>query len=116
MRAVRMALDMQAAMQDLNREWERKGYAPWQTGMGIHTGFVTVGHFGSSTYMDYTIVGPGVNVTARIQRLTPPGKVWISAKTHALVIDHVRSAPCSNLDLKGTSGPIQLYEVSKADA
>lgn len=116
MRAVRMALDMQAAMQDLNREWERKGYAPWQTGMGIHTAFVTVGHFGSSTYMDYTIVGPGVNVTARIQRLTPPGKVWISAKTHALVMDHVRSAQCSNLDLKGAGGPIQLYEVSKADA
>ncbi|OYW31100.1 MAG: hypothetical protein B7Z47_02120 [Chthoniobacter sp. 12-60-6] len=116
LRAVRMALDMQAAMQDLNREWERKGYAPWQTGMGIHTAFVTVGHFGSSTYMDYTIVGPGVNVTARIQRLTPPGKVWISAKTHALVMDHVRSAQCGNLDLKGTGGPIQLYEVSKADA
>ncbi|MDB6004750.1 MAG: hypothetical protein JWR15_1737, partial [Prosthecobacter sp.] len=54
MRAVRMALDMQAAMQNLNREWERRGYAPWQTGMGIHTAFVTVGHFGSSTYMDYT--------------------------------------------------------------
>jgi adenylate cyclase len=116
MRAVRMALDMQTAMQDLNREWERRGYAPWHAGMGIHTAFVTVGHFGSSTYMDYTIVGPGVHVAARIQNITPPGKVWISAKTQALVMDQVRAAPCTSLDLKGASGPIQLYEVSKADA
>ncbi|WP_395739500.1 CHASE2 domain-containing protein [Prosthecobacter sp.] len=114
LRAVRMAQEMQAKMHDLNREWERRGYEPWHVGMGLHTAFVTVGHFGSSSFMDYTIVGPGVHVAARIQNITPPGKIWISAKTHAMVMDQVRSAQCSSVDLKGGAGPMHIFEVGAA--
>ncbi|MFN0077342.1 MAG: CHASE2 domain-containing protein [Prosthecobacter sp.] len=111
LRAVRMALDMQAAMQNLNRTWEARGNAPLQVGMGIHTSFVTVGNFGSSTYMHYTVVGPGVHLTARIQSVTPAGKVWISAKTQAQINGRVETAPCSQLDMKGGAKPMPIFEV-----
>lgn len=116
LRAVRMALDMQAALKKLNQEWERRGHAPFHVGMGINTAFVTVGHFGSPNYMDYTVVGPGVHVAARIQNVTPPGRVWISARTHALVADHVVATACQKIDMKGNTGPVQIHEVSRADA
>jgi class 3 adenylate cyclase len=109
-RAVRMALAMQSAMQELNHEWKRRGYAPLSSGMGIHTAFVTVGNFGSSDYMDYTVIGPGVHLTAKIQNMTPPGKIWISAKTHAQLDGTVASTPCSTLEMK--TGPVALFEVT----
>jgi adenylate cyclase len=115
LRAVRMALEMQAAMQALNRSWESRGGALLQVGMGIHTSFVTVGNFGSSTYMHYTVIGPGVHLTARIQSITPPGKVWISAKTQAQVQGKVRTVPCSHLEVKGEDKPMQIFEIRMAE-
>lgn len=111
LRAVRMALEMQAEMQNLNRTWEARGNAPLQVGMGIHTSFVTVGNFGSSTYMHYTVVGPGVHLTARIQSVTPAGKIWVSAKTQAQLNGRVETAPCSQLDMKGGAKPMPIFEV-----
>ena len=111
LRAVRMALDMQSALQGLNRAWESRGSAALQVGMGIHTSFVTVGNFGSSTYTHYTVVGPGVHLTARIQSMTPPGKIWISAKTQAQINGKLPATPCSQLNLKDGTAPVQIFEV-----
>jgi adenylate cyclase len=65
---VGMALEMQERLQDLRADWQRQGIAdPLQVRMGVTTGFCTVGNFGSSHKIDYTIIGSPVNLAARLQ-------------------------------------------------
>lgn len=109
--AVQMALDMQQEMTRLNESWRKRGYDPLHIGIGIHTGFVTVGNFGSSDFLDYTVIGRAVNLAARIESQAEGGKVLISARTHSLVRDEVKTQPHPDLVLKGIPDPQVVWEV-----
>lgn len=109
--AVHMALDMQQEMNRLNESWRKHGYDPLHIGIGIHTGFVTVGNFGSSDFLDYTVIGRAVNLAARIESQAEGGKVLISARTHSLVRDEVKTQPHPDLTLKGIPDPQVVWEV-----
>ena len=53
--AVRMAVEMQSRLVELNVAWRARGIEhPFRARMGINTGFVNVGNFGSIDRMDYT--------------------------------------------------------------
>jgi adenylate cyclase len=109
--AVQMALDMQQEMNRLNEAWSKRGYDPLHIGIGIHTGFVTVGNFGSSDFLDYTVIGRAVNLAARIESQAEGGKVLISSRTHSLVRDEVKIIPHQELTLKGIPEPQVVWEV-----
>ena len=65
---VRMAIAMVRRMRELRSEWQELGAEkPFRLRIGINTGYVTVGNFGSNDRMDYTIIGNAVNLTARLQ-------------------------------------------------
>ncbi len=72
---VRMALEMQERILDLRDAWHRQEIAePLQVRMGITTGFCTVGNFGSSHKIDYTIIGSPVNLAARLRPTPSPAR------------------------------------------
>ena len=110
--AVRMALDMQREMNVLAEKWSRRGYEPLHIGIGIHTGYVTVGSFGSSAFLDYTVIGRAVNLAARIESQTEGGKILISAQTYALVREHIQTKSHPDLVLKGIPEPQVVFEVA----
>ena len=64
LRAVRMAEQMQHAFAALLTRWRAEGFKPFGLGIGINTGYVTVGHIGSSNRTDYTAIGKNVVVAA----------------------------------------------------
>ncbi len=111
--AVRMALDMQREMARLNERWSKRGYEPLHIGIGIHTGYVTVGNFGSATFLDYTVIGRAVNLAARIESQAEGGKILISARTHSLVCDDIQTKLHPDLILKGIPEPQVVWEVLK---
>lgn len=68
--SVLAALAMQTAMQNLSSEFKAKGWPVLQIGVGINTGFVTVGDMGSQYRKSYTALGDAVNLAARLESLT----------------------------------------------
>jgi len=107
-----MAIAMQRRMAELSQDWRQRGIEePFQTRMGINTGYCNVGNFGSQDRMDYTIIGAEANLAARLQSIAEPGGVVMSYETFALVQDRVRARPLDPIDLKGISRQVVPYVV-----
>lgn len=112
LRAVRMAAEMQDRMTELQAKWRRQGFErPFRIRIGINTGHVNIGNFGSAERMDYTAIGRQVNLAARLQTHCEPGKILISHSTWVLVQDEVACAPQAEIQAKGFHQPVKVYVV-----
>ena len=60
----------QASMAELNEEHVRMGRDPLRYGVGVHVGDVMYGNIGSRRRLDFTVIGPAVNVASRLESLT----------------------------------------------
>jgi adenylate cyclase len=109
---LRMAADMQRKLAELNVKWRSAGIEhPFQSRMGINTGFCNVGNFGSADRMDYTIIGAEANLAARLQSIAEPGHVVISYETFALVRDMLVAHALPPITMKGISREVIPYSV-----
>lgn len=112
---VRMAIAMRERMRDLEGIWRRSGIErPLQVRMGIHTGFCTVGNFGSEDRLDYTIIGGAVNTAARLETAAAPGEILISYETFAQVRDQIACEEHGEIEVKGLAYPVATYLVRDA--
>ena len=113
--AVRMSLEMQKRMSELQPAWFKRGFQrPFRIRIGINTGFVSIGDFGSRGRMVYTAIGIQANLAARIQAQCAPGKVLISHTTWALVHEEIPCTSQGEIQVKGIHYPVKVYEVSDA--
>jgi class 3 adenylate cyclase len=58
------------AMVALNEKNSETGRAPLNYGIGVHVGDVMYGNIGSRTRLDFTVIGPAVNMASRLETLT----------------------------------------------
>jgi len=109
---LRMAVDMQRRLDELNVKWRSRGMEqPLQVRMGINTGFCNVGNFGSAERMDYTIIGGEANLAARLESIAEPGHIVASYETYALVRDIVAARPMSPISMKGIGREVVPYAI-----
>ena len=114
-RAVRCAVAMQLAMEQVNAKNERDGLPRVEMGIGVNTGEVVVGNIGSHKRAKYGVVGGTVNVTSRIESLTVGGQVLVSAATHAEIADSAVIEGMIEASVKGVAEPVAIYEVGGID-
>jgi adenylate cyclase len=111
LRAVACAIDMQLAMEAVNRQNEADGLPPVEMGIAVHTGPVVVGNIGSQERTKYAVVGPTVNLTGRIESYTVGGQILISDETRRAVGDVVAVSDRLEIQAKGTKDPVALWNL-----
>lgn len=111
-RCVRMAIDMQARMRELQFEWRERGLEQaFELRIGITTGYCTVGNFGSEDRMDYTVIGNPVNLAARLQGYAETGTILLDQETFSLTKETILAKDRGTISVRGFSRPIQVYGV-----
>jgi len=109
---VRMAIAMQRRLADLQDLWREKGYEkPFRQRIGINTGVCNVGNFGSDFRMNYTVIGPEVNLAARLEQSSDTDGIMMSYETYALVQDVVQAEERPPVRAKGIAQEIKAYAV-----
>ncbi|MCY1270322.1 TOMM system kinase/cyclase fusion protein [compost metagenome] len=110
--AVSMAVAMRKHMKVLRQQWRAQGITkPLEIRMGINTGYCTVGNFGADTRMDYTIIGREVNLASRLETASDAGEILISHETYSLVKDVIMCRDKGQINVKGFTRPVQIYQV-----
>ncbi len=81
---VRAAWEMQAFMRETGAAREAEGKRPWRLRIGVHTGPLMAGVIGDQKFA-YDIWGDTVNIAARLESTSEPGRINVSATTFAAV-------------------------------
>ncbi len=108
--AVKAAQEMQARLPELNNGWLKLGIGePLQIRIGINTGVLSVGSFGSEGRMTYTAIGLQTNIAARIQSHCEAGGILLSDASWHLVKDAIDCEPKGEVECKGVHFPVKIY-------
>jgi adenylate cyclase len=109
-RAVRLALDMRERVDELAKQWARRGHV-LGFGIGIASGYATLGQVGFEHRREYTAIGRVINLASRLCDEAKAGQIVISQRAFSAVEQSVGASHIGQLNLKGFNRPIDAYEV-----
>jgi adenylate cyclase len=111
--AVRTGLQMMGSLDAFNQEVTAEGIPAFGMGLGINTDTVVVGNMGSSQRFDYTCLGDGVNLAARLEGQSKPYgvKIVLGPKTAEQVMDEFFVLELDKIAVKGKRVGVTIYTV-----
>lgn len=110
LRAVRLAVEMRAAVSRLAQAWAARGHAIG-FGVGIAQGYATLGQIGFEGRFDYTAIGTVINLAARLCDEAADGQILVTRRAAAAVENLAETEPLGELSLKGLSRPVAVVNV-----
>ena len=113
--AVAAALQMRAALEQLNAERRQHAEPAIHHGIGIHSGRVLAGNVGSASRKTYTMLGDTVNLASRLQVLnkTLDTDILISGETRKrLTSSSIRLRSMGRHAIKGKTETVDVYAVT----
>jgi predicted ATPase/class 3 adenylate cyclase len=109
--AVRAALAMHEALEDLNDEIERGYGFRLAMRIGVNTGLVLFGSMGGRVDEDFAAVGTTINLASRLESACPVGGVMVSAETAERLQAIFDFEPPQQISVKGKTEPMTVYVV-----
>ncbi len=112
-RAMRAAIKMLTGLQEWNIKRAEQGLMAIDHGLGLNTGNIVTGNIGSPKRMDYTMIGDGVNLAARLESACKQyhAHLLISEFTYEKLKGTYRIRDIDDVVVKGKTEPVRVYEV-----
>jgi len=109
---VRAAINMQKALQTWSPTDLDGNEFPLHIGVGLNTDTVVAGNIGSKKRMDYTIIGDGVNLAARLESACKQygAQILLSEMTVNKLKGAYRLRQLDYVVVKGKTEPVSIYE------
>ncbi len=110
--AVRTALQFKEELDQIHHIYRKKGLPRIAVGIGINSGLMSVGNFGSRQRFDYTVMGDNVNLASRLEGANKNygTTILISEATKGLISDIFYCRFIDKVQVKGRQEPVDLYE------
>jgi adenylate cyclase len=109
LRAVRAALRIQEGIAQLHQQIPSAYRLDY--GVGISVGDAVVGNVGTAQRLDYTAIGPSVNLARRLQEAAAPGQILLTYTALQRVKRHVKAHRVPAIQVEGIGDPIKVYEL-----
>jgi adenylate cyclase len=111
--AVKTSFQMLKDLETFNEEVQKEGIPAFGMGLGINTATVVVGNMGSTQRFDYTCLGDGVNLAARLEGQTKSYgvKLIVGPQTAELVRDVYQVVELDLIAVKGKTLPAKIFTV-----
>jgi adenylate cyclase len=110
--AVTAALQMRGALEKLNAGWKGKSdRTKLSIGVGVNHGEVIVGNIGHPQRMEFTVLGDGVNLAARLESATKQfhTDILIGETVEKLTREHFIYRTVDLLTVKGKTKPVEVF-------
>lgn len=116
--AVKTALEMMGSLDEFNKEVVAEGVPAFGMGLGINTAAVVVGNMGSDQRFDYTCLGDGVNLAARLegQSKNYGVRIVLGQRTAELVKDEYTVVELDCIAVKGKTQGVKIFTLAETDS
>lgn len=110
--AVRTALLLTAELKQLHKIYKKTNLPKISLGIGINSGIMSVGNFGSKERFDYTVMGDNVNLASRLEGANKNygTSILISETTKTMIKEAFFCRYIDKVQLKGRQESVDLYE------
>ena len=110
-RACYAALQLRGDLRRYSEELKRTHGVNFSVRMGLNSGEVVVGKIGDDLRMDYTAQGRAVGLAQRMEQLASGESAYLTEHTARLVEGYFALRNLGAFHLKGSSEPLQVYEL-----
>ena len=101
----------QSTFADLRSRWAKRGY-DLDFGVGIASGYATIGAIGFEGRWDYGAIGTVTNLASRLCGEAGPGQILVSRRVLGAVEDMVQAEKVGDLTLKGFLKPVPAFDIT----
>ena len=109
LRSVKTAIVIRDSVEKLYKELPADSHLSF--GVGIHYGDAVLGLIGTEKRLEYTAISDSVNIAKRIQENSAKNQILISREAYERVKNKVEAKPHANMNAKGKTQPIEVFEL-----